>query len=300
MSSLKNITKTVLAIVLCTAAMSSRAQLNPFQSIYHQNPYIYNPSMAGVDNALNINLNYRQQWSSFPGTPKTTSFTLDFQPADRVGLGINVNDDQAGLIRQTRIMGTYAYHLPLNESQHLHFGLSLGMDDSRVDYTKVIGDLTDEEISLYNRLKPYVDGDFGIAYTDKRFYIGSALPNLKTIFFKNSDDRFDADRMLFIAMASYKIPFQDENRSFILEPLAAYRVVKGYNNIVDAGFIFTLNNYGLYMQSIYHSSRSLGVGFGLDQDTYALNLSYNVETGALSTYTTGAFELGIKVRMFKK
>ncbi len=106
--------------------------------------------------------------------------------------------------------------------------------------------------------------------------------------------------MLFITMASYKIPLQDENRNFVLEPIAAYRVVKGYNNIVDAGFIFTLNNYGLYMQRIYHSSRSLGVGFGLDQDTYALNLSYNVETGALSTYTTGAFEIGVKVRMFKR
>lgn len=291
-----------ITLVLTSLSLVSRAQLNPFNSMYFQNQYLYNPAMAGMDQTLNINLAYRQQWNSFPGAPKTSALTLDFQPADRVGLGLNVNDDQTGLIRQTRVMGTYAYHVPLSDhNQHLSFGLSLGIDDSRVNYNNVNGDVTDIEIQQYNQLKPYVDGDFGIAYTSNSLNVGAAVPNLKSAFFKSSDERFDADRLLFITTASYKIPIQGDGAAFVLEPLAAWRVVKGYNDIVDAGFNFTMPDYaGLFLQGIYHSSRSMGVGFGMDQQTYALSFNYNIETGALSNYTQGAFELGIKLRLFGK
>lgn len=279
----------------------SRAQLNPFQSIYYQNQYIYNPSMAGLESALVINCRYRRQWGNFPGTPVTGLLTAEYQPVERVGLGVNVNDEQAGLLRQTRVMGTYAYHLPLSDhNQKLNFGLSLGLDDSRVNYANVIGDITDNQIAQYNQLKPYLDGDFGIAYTSDDLYIGSSVPNLKTAFFKSSDYRFDADRMLFILATSYKIKLGREDKSSILEPVFAYRVIKNYKNIVDGGVNFILNKYGLYMQAIYHSSKSLGLGVGLDQKSYIINFSYNLETGPVSNYANGTFELGISLKLFDK
>jgi type IX secretion system PorP/SprF family membrane protein len=299
---LQYISRTIMATLLLSAiALSSKAQLNPFQAIYYQNPYLYNPAMAGMEKVLNINTGYRQQWSSFAGTPKTTAFTADFQPVDRVGVGININDDQAGLIRQTRIMGTYAYHLPLGDrEQQLHFGLSLGLDDSRVDYASIKGDVSDTEVAQYNQLKAYVDGDFGIGYTDQNLNIGAAVPNLKSAFFKSSDSRFDADRLLFITVVSYKLPLTSGTRSFLLQPLLGYRIVKGYDNIIDGGFNLAMNNYGIYLQAIYHSSESLGLGFGVDQNTYALNFAYNLETGQLRNYTLGGFEVGIKLRLFEK
>ncbi|WP_214070977.1 PorP/SprF family type IX secretion system membrane protein [Mucilaginibacter sp. dw_454] len=303
MTRLKNVNKSwlITLLLVIAATLTSKAQLNPFQSFYFQNPYLYNPAAAGMSPELNIDMGYRQQWSGFPGTPKTGVFTADFQPTERVGLGVNVNDDQAGLMRQTRAMITYAYHLPLGEnSQQLHFGLSVGVNDGRINYAAVNGDVTDSQIAQYNQLKAYVDGDFGLAYTNNKLYIGAAIPNLKSAFFKTSDTRFDADRLLFVAVSSYKIPLQGDNSSFMLEPLAGYRIVKDYNGIFDAGFNFSVNNYGLYLQSIYHTSKSLGIGFGLDQGSYAINLAYNLETGGLSQYTEGEFELGLKVRLFKK
>lgn len=292
-----------LAAALLLATLSSQAQLNPFQAMYFQNPYQYNPAMAGISKGLNINIGYRQQWSNFPGAPKTGSFTADLQPTDRVGLGINVNDDQTGLIRTTRVMGTYAYHLPINgRDQQLNFGLSLGVNDSRVNYDDINGDQSDQEVAQYNQLKPYVDGDFGMAYTSDRLSVGGVLPNLKSAFFKTSDSRFDADRMVFIATTSYKLPIQGDGdtKGFVLEPLAAYRIVKGYKDIIDGGLNFTLNDYGLYFQAIYHSSQSMGLGAGLDQQAYAFSFSYNLETGQLANYAHGAFEFGLKLRLFGK
>jgi type IX secretion system PorP/SprF family membrane protein len=299
------INKTTGILLMCIALIilspAAKAQLNPFQAMYFQNPYQYNPAMAGTEKALRLNIGYRQQWSNFPGTPKTATFTADMQPARNVGIGLNVSDDQEGLIRQTRVMGTYAYHVPLNiNGDKLSFGLSLGVNDARIDYNKVNGDLTDAQIAQYNQLKAYVDGDFGVAYTSDKLTVSGALPNLKSIFFKASDQRFDADRLLFITIVSYKIDIQPEDNSLTLEPLLGYRKVKGYKDIGDAGFNFTMNNYGIFLQGVYHTSQSMGVGIGLDQKSYLLNFSYNLETGVLSNYTRGAFEFGLKLKLFSK
>src|SRR5579872_6153168 len=119
-----------LAVVLIVMSTCCKAQLNPYQAIYFQDRYLANPAMAGLDKGLNINLAYQQQWSSFPGAPKQQSFTAEYQATDKVGLGLIVNDEQSGLFRQSRIMGSYAYHLPLNgQNQKLNFGLSVGIND---------------------------------------------------------------------------------------------------------------------------------------------------------------------------
>ena len=287
--------------MLIISANCCKAQLNPYQAIYYQNRYLANPAMAGLDKGLNINLAYQQQWSSFPGSPKAQSLTTEYQATDKVGLGLNINDDQSGIFRQTRIMGTYAYHLPLGEqNQKLNFGLSLGINDSRINLSAVNGDLTDIELSKYNQRGPFVDGDLGLSYTSNNLFIGGILPNLNTNIFNRAGQREDIDRTVFITMVSYKIKLSSETDSFSLEPLAAYREIKGFNNIFDLGANFRMNNYHLDLQAIYHSNDNFGLGFVFDQPNYTINFDYNLYTGQITNYTNGAFEIGLKLRLLNK
>lgn len=286
-------------LMLCN--IKGVAQINPLQSMYFQNPYLYNPAMAGYNKGFNLNLVYRKQGNNFPGAPKTGAVAVDFQTTDRVGLGVNVYNAVAGLTTQTRAMATYAYHLPLsNDNQHLNFGLSLGVGNSKVNINDVIGDQGDTELGQYNELKPYIDGDFGIAYTSNGLQLSAVVPNLKSAVFKSTVQRFDPDRLLFIAVASYKIPLSNVEGDFSVEPLAAYRAIKDFKGLVDAGFKFDMKNYGIYMESIYHSNNILGLGFGLDRSAYVLSFNYNVETGQLGNRANSAFELGLKLRLFDK
>lgn len=290
---------TVVALVLI--ANCCKAQLNPYQAIYYQNRYLINPSMAGLDKGLNINLAYQQQWNSFPGSPKNQSLTTEYQASQKVGLGLNINDNQSGLFRQTRIMGTYAYHLPLGEqNQKLNFGLSLGINDSRINLNAVNGDLTDIELSKYNQRAPFVDGDLGLSYTSNNLFIECVLPNLNSNVFNRAGQNGDIDRTAFITMVGYKIKLSNETDAFSLEPLAAYREVKGLTSIFDLGADFRMTNYHLDLQAIYHSNDNFGFGFVFDQHNYAIDFDYNVYSGQITNYTNGAFEIGLKLRLLNK
>lgn len=286
-----------MGFVLLCIAKAGHAQVYPLQTMYFQNQYLYNPALAGMDNKVNLNIDYRQQWNNFPGAPKLGSFTADFEPGKNVGLGAQVSDEQFGLIRETRVMATYAYHVPLNgANEHLNFGLSLGINNSRLNTNAIVGDQTDPEIAQYSQLKPYFDGDAGVAYTSDGFSIGATLPNIRATFFNSSDQRFVADQLRFMALASYKIPLNTTG-DYILEPLAAYRNIRGYQSIVDVGANIDLKSVaGIYFQGLYQSNHSMNFGFGFNQGTYGLNFAYGFETGAVDPYTNGSFQLGIKLR----
>jgi hypothetical protein len=44
----------------------------------------------------------------------------------------------------------------------------------------------------------------------------------------------------------------------------------------------------------------MSAGFGVDLKPVLLTFDYNFETGPLTDYTTGAFEFGIKLKLFRE
>ncbi|MVN21799.1 PorP/SprF family type IX secretion system membrane protein [Mucilaginibacter arboris] len=277
------------------------AQLNPFSSMYFQNQYLTNPAMAGLDKGLTINLGVRQQWTNIPGSPKTQIISADYNAGKNVGLGFNVSNDQAGLLRQTRAVATYAYHVQLGgDNQKLNFGLSAGITDERINYSQVDGDQGDVQVDRYNQQRPYLDGDFGVSYTSNNLTVQGAIPNLNH-FFKHDNTVLGVDRSVFMTSVSYKIALASLLDGSAIEPKLVFRRVYGYKDILDAGLNFTLKNEMLHFYTMYHSSQSESLGFGANiNPNVQLMLFYTTETSALKTYTNGDLELGLKLQLATK
>jgi type IX secretion system PorP/SprF family membrane protein len=289
-----------IGMLFTMAGNNANAQLTGLQAMYYQNQYLANPAMAGLETGLNINLGYQQQWTSIPGSPKIKSFTADYNPGKRMGLGLNISGDEAGLINNTRIMATYAYHLPLNrKDDKLNFGLSLGMNNAFIDYAKVNGDEGDISVQDFNQRTMYVDGDFGIAYTGQKFTVQAALPNLRTLFFSNNDhNNLGVDRSTFFSAVSYKIHF-DNISHYTLEPKIAYRGVKGLDNILDAGAQITMDDYKFSIGGIYHTNKSMTFSFGLNLDALDILAAYGFSSIPLSAQSR-TVEFGLKIKMFNR
>lgn len=279
-------------ILLVGFAIESKGQLNPLSAQYYTNQYLANPAMAGASGGIRVFGGLRQQWSMISGSPYSQALTAEFAVKEKAALGVNLWNDQAGLIKTTRIMGTYAYHLPLNdENQKLHFGLSVGYSSQRLMNEKVYGDPDDLSVIRFNDRGGYIDGDFGIGYTDNKFSIQAAIPNLNS-FLKRDMASF-TDRSTYYASVSYRYQY---GPSAGVEPIIAFRGVHGHSNIVDAGVNVSLINNQLLFTGIYHSSQSATFGLGMNFQSLSFLGSYSTETTDLRGYTSGNFELGVGYR----
>ena len=272
-----------------------KAQLNPLISQYYNNPYLVNPAFAGNEEGLKLNAAYRRLWSGIPGAPLTQNITADYG-FKRVGLGLNVNNESAGLLRQTRALSSYAYHLPIDSGRMgLHFGISIGMMNQRVEASDITGNPNDISIGDYNGRRTYLDGDFGIAFTTYRLKVQLAIPNLKDFLGRESANV--ADVTTFYSAIGYNITL---NPAMELEPTIAFRGVRKYTNMIDVGAQLAFSERRFLATAMYHSNESATLGLGFDvSKKYLVSAMYTSQTSALNTYANGSFELNLRVNLRK-
>jgi len=289
-----NIKYIITALFLCLGN-SLYAQLDPLSAQYFNNRYIVNPAFAGLENETNLNLAYRSQWNNVPGAPVAQNLTLD-HGFNKVGLGINFVNDKSGLTRQTRAVATFAYHLPVGSNGNkLNFGVSVGMMNQRLSNSDIVGNVNDPDANRYNERETYLDGDFGVAYTDKRLTLHAAFPNLKKIL-DSKEERF-ADIPRFFTSASYKFLFGAGIDAVVLEPQVAFRAIKGIDNIWDAGAQVAIIDRQILFSGMYHSTKNATFGLGMDfKKKYLISGLYTSNTAALNGYTTGNFEVNLRVK----
>lgn len=285
-----------MLLALSMAVTSVRAQLNPLSVQYYTNQYLINPAFAGAGQGLKVNTAYRKLWDNVPGAPLTQNVTADYG-FTKVGVGLAVNNESAGLQRQTRVVGSYAYHLKLSESEHmLHFGVSFGFMSQRLENADIYGNPNDPMVGLYNNRKTYLDGDVGLAYTSGKFNVQASVPNLKSVLKK--DVIRLADVATFYTAVSYKIAFGTDSAATELEPKVAYRGVKSSDNILDAGAQLWFAGKQIYLMGMYHTTESATYGLGMDfKRKYLIGASYTTQTSALSNYTNGSFEINLRLNL---
>jgi len=292
---MNTIKKILINLVLITmTGTAAKAQLNPLSAQYFTNQYLINPAFAGFTQGVKINAAYRKLWNNVPGAPLTQNVTADYG-FQKVGIGLNVYNEKAGLLRQTRVLGSYAYHLPLNgDGQQLNFGVSLGFLNQRLETADINGDPNDPSVGQYNDRKTYLDGDFGVAYTSNHLNVQASIPNLKT-FFKKDEIKM-ADVATFYSAISYKINLNADEKPAQIEPKVAFRGVKNHSNILDAGAQLGLANQQVFLLGLYHSTKNATFGVGMDyQNKYMISGTYTTQTSALTNYTNGSFELDLRI-----
>lgn len=279
-------------------AGTTPALLEPSATQYLQNQYLANPAMAGLDTGLHINAAYRRQWSDVQGSPTTKFLTADYYAGARVGVGLNIFNDQAGLIQRTRVGGSYAYHLPLADDgvKKLHFGLTLAFNTAYIDRKNINGDNSDPSIGRFNQRDNYFEAEYGMAYTDKHLTIQGALPNVFSLFKKEPNDAVNGGTIYYTAIG-YR--FLGGNAVTSVEPKIAYRGVKGYDNIWDFGANVAFLHNAFSVTGLYHTTKSFTAGVGFQyKNLLRLQGYYTSQTGGIKTYVDGTYEVALLINLF--
>lgn len=289
-----------LSVVMLLFSNKASAQLNKFEAMYYQNRYIGNAAMAGMNKGLDLNIGYQRQWDQVPGNPVLMYATAEYNPDSRLAYGLNFNSDRAGLITNSRILGTFAYHLPVDgEDSKVNFGLSFGARFLSLDNNKVIGNIDDPSLQNFNT-GGALDGDFGISYTTKLLTVQASVPNLNNVFFKNDNgERKYVDNQVFYSAVSYKIYVSSRINDFNIEPLVAFRGIKGYKDIVDTGVNFSMPEYHMNISAMYHTNQTISGAFGVSLDKLGIFLSYSNFIGNNGAYANDVFEFGLSYKFLE-
>ena len=150
----------------------------PFYRQFYFNPYLFNPAYVAINNELEANLTYRQQWTNFKDAPVTAGASIQFPASDRVALGLSIYSDKQVLLRNSNFMGTFGYVVPIASNQSLRFALSGGVGLNKLDLTAEEMNSNDPAILKAASNNFYVDGNFGVVYTFSGLRVGFALTDL--------------------------------------------------------------------------------------------------------------------------
>ncbi|MBC9933036.1 PorP/SprF family type IX secretion system membrane protein [Chitinophaga qingshengii] len=277
---------------------NSQALLEPSGTQYFHNQYLANPAMAGLDTGLHVNAAYRNQWNGMNGAPVTKFLSADIQATDRMGLGMNIFNDVAGLINRTRVALSYAYRIPLGQRrQQLSFGLSAVWNVQRLDLKTVNGDMNDPSFGAFNRRDNYFEAEYGMAYTDQHLNIQASLPNIRNLV-THRDEGVNGGSIFFSAVSYRFLP--EGSVLSVIEPKLCFRGVRGYDNILDAGLKLVFLEKVANFMVMYHSSQNVTTGIGVNvMKTLGIQAMYTFQTGGLKTYVNGTYEIGATLHLFK-
>ncbi|WP_375562749.1 PorP/SprF family type IX secretion system membrane protein [Bernardetia sp. OM2101] len=174
---------------------SIRAQNSLYSGNYLWNWATVNPAALGVENALDIKMNYRKQWSGIEGAPNSFLVLAQsplFQKATEVlsptyhATGVEAYYNEAGLWSETGIYARYAYHLTLsqrdewdaNSRLRMSFGASFGLKTIGFDASKATLYNPNDNAIQNNQQSTIPDANIGIWLRNDRFFGGFGVYQL--------------------------------------------------------------------------------------------------------------------------
>lgn len=132
--------RSIAALALMSTLPVGAQQLTQYTQ-YVFNHFSVNPAVAGSKDCLDLRLGYRKQWSGFEGAPTTGWISLHgtlrpkgkpFQ-ANKHGVGLFTEADNAGLWGYTRLVLAYSYHIQMSRDYYLALGTFAGFQQVKFD-----------------------------------------------------------------------------------------------------------------------------------------------------------------------
>ena len=294
---------TVIAL-FCLSATGYSQQLH-FTSQYLQHNAMYNPAAAGISKQSMVGISYRNQWSSFPGNPRTYMLYGDFHLQKlKAGIGAYIYRDETGPTSRTGIQLAYSYHVKTGDVSRLGIGIELRALQFAIDKSKLTDALGSNDPLLGGRDKKLgIDAGAGLYWTNDKLSIGAAVSQLiqSKLELANVPNSKEGGKLYrhYNFTANYRI--QTGENIYVI-PNAMVRVIQNSPSEFDFGVKID------YQDKIWWALNwrveqfwSIQAGFKILQRA-RLAYSYDYYQTPISVYAggTGAHEIGLQFDLKKK
>jgi len=294
----------LFVISLSFISLTTYAQEKAAFTHYHINPVLINPAAVGISGNQQIFLHARNQWSGFPGAPKTYAFSYDGPIGKTFGLGATIYSENISYLSQFRAAINYAFRYELDKLK-IGFGFSTEFSQRNIDnvvlsdrnYTT--GDvLIEDGIDGINNFDASL-GFYGM-YNDQTFF-GIAFPNI--IMARLDGDAANGDdepQGYYLFNLGHR--FKSNEYGFTLEPSILLRRSRGVPFQAD------INLKGYFLEdkligglSYRGGARSdLGILVGSKFTNFAFYYTFDVSFHGFQDYSKGSHEVTLSFTIPKR
>ncbi|MCH2223981.1 MAG: type IX secretion system membrane protein PorP/SprF [Crocinitomicaceae bacterium] len=318
-----------LVIFVILSSYTCLGQQSPQYSQYIQNQYMLNPAAVGTYDFTNISVGGRMQWLGIENAPmssyayvsapagdfRTASMKRTFgklrrgnkrvkHPKLRLGtsshaFGGHVLADQYGPYRQFKAMGTYAYHLPINQNYSISFGTNVGLSNRAfiTDKAQVLSVLTntgqfDQTYDSYAasqgaQFNLEVDG--GIYFYGENAFLGISSTQLTQdlVKFGNREFNFSPERHWYFSGGGKFVV----NRKMSTTLALLVKYVKPAPISIEATIQFDYDERFWYGFSYRHKDALVAMFGATVNNQFKIGYSFDLNVSRLIKYNVGSHEL---------
>ncbi len=141
----------------------------------------FNPGYVSTFDGVLAQVNYRNQWTDFEGSPKVIYGNVQASiDRNRAGVGLAIVNDQIGASSVNTLTGSYAYKINTSSTSYLSIGVSASAEFLQFDYLSL---RKWDDLDTYGT--PETSGfepnfGFGFFWKNDNFYVGYSAPRFLT------------------------------------------------------------------------------------------------------------------------
>ena len=301
---------------LITGSIAVGQQL-PLYSQYLYNKFLINPGVAGSDGYTSLNLTAREQWVGYSGAPRTFSFSFQtrllkrsyilkkatnkrplFRPKSdgKVGMGGYVFSDKNGLVQRTGFQASYAYHMWLQNSTQLSWGLAVTGYHFKIN-EKEINFEDPTEPWLNNNLRRGIfvpDATFGVYLLNARYSLGFSADQLFEASAKIGDLAYNNFRMNrhYYLFGSYVF---NPTRYAEIEPSFLVMMSEQLKPQADIGLTYIVNQ-AFWAGLSYRTSGAIIANLGVKKDNLYIGYAFDFTLQEIQRITYGTHEITVALK----
>ncbi len=310
-------------------------QDNFFYSQYFQVGPTVNPAFTGIDNFLDVKINYRSQWSGFTDAPSTNYFGINgylkkesqqtyreysLRISDptlldslsnvgkssdemiRHGIGGHIIYDRQGPFSQISGYFNYAIHIPIGNRLKLSLGVSASLTNNRIDVQKLhLRNPDDDEyfqqLIAQGGKNTYFDINPGLVLYNENFYLSYAAFRAMRLSI-SSDEVLNYDKAIdHNFLFGIKIKMGSKAK---LLPSVYYNYNNEVNNHWEVNTTAMFNEKAWFGLS-YRSTDALIFMAGIYiNNRFNISYSYDYLLSNMNAYVNGSHEIHFGLMLNKK
>jgi type IX secretion system PorP/SprF family membrane protein len=289
--------KLITLAFLIALSAPAFAQQRAVYSNFLMNDFYYNPAIAGSKEIHQANITYRNQWVGFDGAPSLLmgNFSGSVKNDGKIGYGVSLISETAGITQNTGIYLNYAHHFKLSDKLKLGLGIQPGYMQYRVKlYDAQLADQGDEVLTgnIYSASALDVSTGFHL-YSDKFFLMGSVDHLLgKSVQFTTYNSNLEF-HYTGIAGMNFHLNADPKKKKMPIDiqPSVLVRYVRPVP-LQYSVMLKTTFNKKYWFGLIYRSDDAIGISAGMQiSDRFNLAYGYDYTLSKLASYQAGSHEV---------